>query len=84
MPVTPGRSLQTLAPSTLSDWLQWPCCRNVSAWYWLQARESRAQSLSQYPYGVIIVLGHPHYYSRFGCSPAKTHGIVEEQRCYQP
>ena len=26
------------------------------------------------PYGVVVVLGHPHYYPRFGFSPAKPHG----------
>jgi putative acetyltransferase len=30
------------------------------------------------PYGVVVVLGHPHYYPRFGFTPAKTHGIVWE------
>ena len=30
------------------------------------------------PYGVVVVLGHPHYYPRFGFTPAKPHGIVWE------
>jgi len=30
------------------------------------------------PYGVVIVLGHPHYYPRFGFIPAKRHEIVWE------
>jgi putative acetyltransferase len=30
------------------------------------------------PYGVVVVLGHPHYYPRFGFTPAKLHGIVWE------
>src|SRR5207249_3285419 len=30
------------------------------------------------PYGVVIVLGHPHYYPRFGFAPAKPLGIVWE------
>jgi putative acetyltransferase len=29
-------------------------------------------------YGVVIVLGHPHYYPRFGFTPARPHGIVWE------
>ena len=29
-------------------------------------------------YGVVVVLGHPHYYPRFGFTPAKPHGIVWE------
>lgn len=29
-------------------------------------------------YGVVIVLGHAHYYPRFGFSPARPHGIVWE------
>jgi putative acetyltransferase len=29
-------------------------------------------------YGVVVVLGHPHYYPRFGFTPAKLHGIVWE------
>jgi putative acetyltransferase len=28
------------------------------------------------PYGVVVVLGHPHHYSRFGFVPAKPVGIV--------
>ena len=28
------------------------------------------------PYGVVVVLGHPHYYPRFGFIPAKLHGLV--------
>jgi putative acetyltransferase len=30
------------------------------------------------PYGVVVVLGHPHYYPRFGFVPAKSLGIVWE------
>src|SRR4030095_3872081 len=29
-------------------------------------------------YGVVVVLGHPHYYPRFGFAPAKPLGIVWE------
>jgi len=28
------------------------------------------------PYGVVVVLGHPHYYPRFGCVPAQPLGMV--------
>jgi putative acetyltransferase len=30
------------------------------------------------PYGVVVVLGHPHYDPRFGFTPAKPLGIVWE------
>src|SRR4030095_6758493 len=30
------------------------------------------------PYGVVVVLGHPHYYPRFGFTPAQPLGIVWE------
>jgi putative acetyltransferase len=30
------------------------------------------------PYRVVVVLGHPHYYPRFGFAPAKPLGIVWE------
>jgi len=30
------------------------------------------------PYGVVVVLGHPHYYPRFGFTAAKPLGIVWE------
>ena len=30
------------------------------------------------PYGVVVVLGHPHYYPRFGFALAKPWGIVWE------
>lgn len=29
-------------------------------------------------YGVVVVLGHPHYYPRLGFTPAKPYGIVWE------
>lgn len=32
----------------------------------------------QTPYGVVVVLGHLHYYPRFGFTPAKPLGIVWE------
>ena len=30
------------------------------------------------PYSIVVVLGHPHYYPRFGFTTAKPHGIVWE------
>ena len=30
------------------------------------------------PYGIVVVLGHPHYYRRFGFVPAKPLGMVWE------
>ena len=30
------------------------------------------------PYGIVVVLGHPHYYPRFGFTPAKPLGIMWE------
>ena len=30
------------------------------------------------PYGLVVVLGHPHYYPRFGFMPARLYGIVWE------
>ena len=30
------------------------------------------------PYGVVVVLGHPHFYPRFGFTPAKPLGIMWE------
>jgi putative acetyltransferase len=32
----------------------------------------------QTDYGVVVVLGHPEYYPRFGFTPSKPHGIVWE------
>ncbi|ETX07609.1 MAG: hypothetical protein ETSY2_10210, partial [Candidatus Entotheonella gemina] len=29
-------------------------------------------------YGVVVVLGHPHYYPKFGFTPSKPHGIEWE------
>jgi putative acetyltransferase len=29
-------------------------------------------------YGIVVVLGHPHYYPRFGFVPAKPYDIVWE------
>jgi putative acetyltransferase len=32
------------------------------------------------PYGVVVVLGHAHYYPRFGFTPAKPYRIVWEHK----
>ncbi len=29
-------------------------------------------------YGVVVVLGHPHYYPKFGFTPSRPHGITWE------
>src|SRR5215510_15590554 len=36
------------------------------------------------PYGVVVVLGHPHYSPRFGFTPATLHGIVWERAMTDP
>ncbi len=33
---------------------------------------------SETRYGVVVVLGHPHYYPKFGFTPSKPHGIAWE------
>ncbi len=33
----------------------------------------------QTDYGIVVVLGHPEYYPRFGFTPSKPHGIVWER-----
>src|SRR5262249_4812783 len=46
--------------------------------YWHPARGSWTQCLPPHPLWLVVVLGHPHYYPRFGCTPAKLHGLVWE------
>jgi putative acetyltransferase len=41
-----------------------------------QLVEAELTACHHTPYGVVIVLGHPHYYPRFGFVPAKPLGIV--------
>ncbi len=41
--------------------------------------ESGLEACRQTDYGIIIVLGHPEYYPRFGFTPSKPHGIVWER-----
>jgi putative acetyltransferase len=36
------------------------------------------QACSDIGSDVVVVLGHPHYYPRFGFTPAKPYGIVWE------
>jgi putative acetyltransferase len=43
-----------------------------------QIVEAGLHACRKTPYGVVVVLGHPHYYPRFGFTPAKSHGIVWE------
>jgi putative acetyltransferase len=37
------------------------------------------QACRHTPYGIVVVLGHPTYYPRFGFVPAKPYGIVWER-----
>ena len=37
------------------------------------------QACRHTPYGLVVVLGHPTYYPRFGFVPAKPYGIVWER-----
>ncbi len=41
--------------------------------------ESGLEACRQTDYGIIVVLGHPEYYPRFGFTPSKPHGIVWER-----
>jgi predicted N-acetyltransferase YhbS len=43
-----------------------------------QARSSEGNACHHTPYGVVVVLGHPHYYPRLGFTPAKPLGIMWE------
>jgi len=43
-----------------------------------QLVEAGLNACHQIPYGLVVVLGHPHYYPRFGFAPAKPMGIVWE------
>jgi putative acetyltransferase len=43
-----------------------------------QLVEAALQLCRHTPYGVVVVLGHPHYYPRFGFAPARPWGIVCE------
>ena len=43
-----------------------------------QVVEAGLTACKHIPYGVVVVLGHPHYYPRFSFTPAKPHGIVWE------
>ena len=43
-----------------------------------QLVEARLNACHNTPYGVVVVLGHPPYYPRFGFTPAKPYGIVWE------
>jgi putative acetyltransferase len=43
-----------------------------------QLVEGGLNACHQTPYGLVVVLGHPHYYPRFGFAPAKPMGIVWE------
>lgn len=42
--------------------------------------EAGLTSCSHTPYGVVVVLGHPQFYPRFGFTPGAPHGIIWEHR----
>lgn len=41
--------------------------------------EAGLAACRQTNYGIVVVLGHPHYYPRFGFMSSKPHGIVWER-----
>ena len=43
-----------------------------------QLVEAGLQACNETDYGVVVVLGHPDYYPRFGFTPSKPFGIVWE------
>lgn len=43
-----------------------------------QLVEAGLEACRQTNYGVVVVLGHPEYYPRWGFMPSKPHGIVWE------
>ena len=49
-------------------------CRGLGS----QLVEAGLTACHHTPYGLVVVLGHPHYYPRFGFVPAKPLGIVWE------
>ena len=49
-------------------------CRGMGS----QLVEAGLTACHHIPCGVVVVLGHPHYYSRFGFVPAKPLSIVWE------
>lgn len=44
-----------------------------------QLVETGLQACRHTPYGIVVVLGHPTYYPRFGFMPSKPYGIVWER-----
>lgn len=40
--------------------------------------EAGLETCREMGYGLVVVLGHPHYYPRFGFMPSKPYGIVWE------
>ena len=41
--------------------------------------EAGLEACSKTNYGIVVVLGHPHYYPRFDFTSSKPHGIVWER-----
>jgi putative acetyltransferase len=44
-----------------------------------QLVEAGLEACRKTDYGIVVVLGHPEYYPRFGFTPSKPHGIVWER-----
>jgi putative acetyltransferase len=44
-----------------------------------QLMEAGLEACRKTAYGIVVVLGHPAYYPRFGFTPSKPHGIVWER-----
>ena len=68
---TPTRAALGLAPLTVLPAYQ---RRGIGS----QLVEAGLTACHHTPYGVVVVLGHPHYYPRFGFTPAQPVGIVWE------
>jgi putative acetyltransferase len=44
-----------------------------------QLMEVSLEACRKTDYGIVVVLGHPAYYPRFGFTPSKPHGIIWER-----
>ena len=75
-PVTITSSTVTIAALGLAPMAVLPTCQRRGMGS--QLVEAGLTACHHTPYGVVVVLGHPHYYPRFGFVPAKPLGIVWE------
>jgi len=64
-----------MAPSQPFRWRPWPCCQGIRARIGSELVRRGLDRLRDQRESIVIVLGHEHYYPRFGFSSEKARSL---------